>query len=101
MHLCLLCCLLVYFLLRSKSREIFSPLTKYGDDDDDVGTPADVVAGGGDVAGGVGRRLETVRGQEDGQGAAAAVPQAEDAADQGRRGRVRGLPTRTGKEETI
>ena len=45
------CCLLVYFLLRSKSREIFWPLTKYGDDDDDVGTPADVVAGGGDVAG--------------------------------------------------
>ena len=37
-------------------------------------------------------RIDT---QEDGQGTAAALPQAEDAAHQGRRGRVRGLPART------
>ena len=88
----------VYFLLRSNSRserEIFSPTPQYKDDVDIHGDV--VVAVGGDVAGGVGRRLETVRGKEDGQGAAAALPQAEDAAHQGRRGRVRGLAARTGK----
>ena len=69
--------------------------TQYNDDVDIHGDV--VVAVGGDVAGGVGRRLEIVRGEDDGQGAAAALPQAEDAAHQGRRGRVRGLAARTGK----